>query len=321
MGIMGNGKLNLLITGNFVLPDPIRNRLSKKFSISHIRDITSYDRLRSELSVADFYILGGPEYLDQTLLSAATRLKKIVVMGTGIPSFLDYDFAKQRGIEIGNTPHLNCSAVAEFALGSLIAHSIPMVESIAMVRSGESWLQPIRKGLNNSRIGIIGLGNIGIALVERLRAIAPNSVISYWSRNRKPEAEKIYRISFRDLDCLFSECDLISTHISYCDETHEMIGVDLFEGASNDMRFFNFSNPRVVDAKALREWLMRESGPFAFFDGYYREWIFNMGLSDDHERLLDLPQTKFLATSHLAALEEDALGRIVLAAEQELIRE
>ena len=309
----------LLITGDFDIPSEMEVRIRDRYVVSHLRNLSGYADLSSELANTSSYILGGPEYLDQEMLRRAKELRQIVVMGTGSPSFLDLEYARSQGIRVDNTPHLNVEAVAEFVLGSLITHSVPMVHSINEVRYGQSWPQPVRKGLRESTIGIIGMGHIGAKVAELLKLVAPTATIYYWNRNRKQAVEDSLGISFKDLKTLFTKSDLLTIHIACCQETHGLVDSALLDCTSDTTRLFNFSNPNIVDALALRDWLLGRDSTFALFDGYYREWVSNSGMSSDNEGLLGLPASRFVAMSHLSALESSTLERILLAAEKELI--
>lgn len=246
------------------------------------------------------YILGGPEYVDADGFAQMPNLRRMVLLGTGTPSFIDENAARHHGVVVFNTPHLNADSVAEFALGMLIAGSSSAIVSADGVRSGQVWLQTPWRTLGTSRIGIVGLGHIGEALVRKLSALGVRNV-AYASRARKPTLERRYGMCFKPLRALLGECDVVSLHVSYSHETHHLFNVATFAACNPDLRLYCFSNPRTIDPAAARHALDTRQLSQIYMDGYYREWTRNTGQATDEDGLLSLPRERFWATSHIAA--------------------
>ncbi|WP_316189501.1 2-hydroxyacid dehydrogenase [Bradyrhizobium sp. SZCCHNS1054] len=311
----------VLITGDFEIPEPVRYRLDRFFEIRHLRHFSTREPLVQHLSDASYYVLGGPEYADAALLERASSLKKIIVMGTGIPSFVNEMAAAARGIMVYNTPSLNCDAVAEFALGVTLLASASVFHSSRGVHSGTNWCQTLRPSLGSSTIGIVGLGEIGARLAQNIRALSADCQILYWSRSRKPDKEGALRLQYASLFEIFSRADQCSICLAYDPvDTHHLIGRELLGLGRGVLRILQFSNPNIIDGHALRKALEGGDVAFAFMDGYYREWTANGGAIADEEGLLGLGPDKFVATSHKAALTREATARIVAAAAAHLLR-
>ncbi|WP_157654433.1 NAD(P)-dependent oxidoreductase [Burkholderia ubonensis] len=264
------------------------------------------------------YILGGPEYIDADSLARMPSLRRIALLGTGIPSFIDEAAARTRGITVFNTPHVNADSVAEFALGAIIVNAADAVASVEGVRQGSRWLQTPWRTLKNSRIGIIGLGHIGRALTRRLAALGVRN-IAYACRTRKPALERAYGVHFMPVRAMVAECHVVSMHVNYSTETHHMIDSAMFAACRPDLRLHCFSNPRTIDPAAARRALERGELAQLYMDGYYREWTRNAGKEEDPEGLLKRPCSKFLATSHLAAQSVDAINRQLPIALRQLV--
>ncbi|MCO8610779.1 NAD(P)-binding domain-containing protein [Burkholderia multivorans] len=294
-----------LIAGRFAEVIEIVSPQDPEDIFSHTRNITDY-------------ILGGPEYIDAKSLARMPSLRRIALLGTGIPSFIDEAAARARDIKVINTPHVNAESVAEFALGAIILNAADAVASVEGVRQGSHWLQTPWRTLKNSRIGIIGLGHIGRALTRRLAALGVRN-IAYAGRTRKRAFERTYDVHFMPVREMVAECHVISMHVNYSPETHHMIDATMFAACRPDLRLHCFSNPRTIDPAAARRAL--EQGKLAqiYMDGYYREWKYNAGKIEDHEGLLKLPYSKFLATSHLAAQSVHAINRQLRIALRRLV--
>ncbi|WP_174385585.1 2-hydroxyacid dehydrogenase [Burkholderia metallica] len=298
----------LMVTGPR-LPDTQRALIAGRFAeLIEIASPRDPEDIFSRAANVTDYILGGPEYIDADSLARMPVLRRIALLGTGIPSFIDETAVQKRNIAVFNTPHVNSDSVAEFALGTIIVNAADAVASAEGVRHGSSWLQTPWRTLQDSRIGIVGLGHIGQALTRRLTALGVRD-IAYASRTRKPALEQTYGVHFMPVRAMVAECHVVSMHVNYSQETHHMFDASMFAACRADLRLHCFSNSRTIDPAAARRAL--EEGQLAqlYMDGYYREWTHNAGQKQDAEGLLALPYSKFLATSHLAAQSVDAINR------------
>lgn len=269
---------------------------------------SSEDKILLRAAEATDYVLGGPEYLGARMLAGLPRLRRVVLLGTGVPSFIDEAEAARRNIEILNTPHMNADSVAEFAVGMMIMAEARAFASAEDVRNGAAWRQGPWRTLPESRIGLVGLGYIGEAVARRLRAIGAGQ-IGYFSRARRLSLEAELGLQWRPIEALIQDCDRISFHVSYTPQTHELIDDRLLAHGHADLSILCFSNPRIIDPSAARRALTEGRLGHLYMDGYYREWTANQGTKNDLEKLLTLPTDQFTATSHIAAQTFDAIDR------------
>ncbi|MFS0853830.1 phosphoglycerate dehydrogenase [Microbacterium sp. 179-I 3D4 NHS] len=165
------------------------------------------DELRVLLHGADAWIAGtGPitaEHLD-----AGPRLKIIARYGVGTES-VDLDAARRRGIPVSNTPGANADAVADHAVGLMLAALRFVPDGDRRVRDGD-W--GVRRGreLGAATVGIVGFGRIGQGVAKRLsgfgcRILAADPFLPA-DLVRQNGAEPV------ELDELFRRADLVSLH-------------------------------------------------------------------------------------------------------------
>jgi phosphoglycerate dehydrogenase-like enzyme len=263
----------------------------------------------------DYYILGGPEYLNRETLIQGVYLKAIAVMGTGTPSFVDQQTAQELEIPVFNVKSENADAVAEFAETILFAANAQIFSSIAGVHQKISWLQTPRKSFNDLSVGLIGMGACGQALARRLKKQGLKKV-SYFSRSRNFQIEEEIGIVWQPLEQLMQTMDLLTLHISYNDTSHGLINSQLLRLAHSDLKIFNFSNPRIVDPQAIHQALIEDKISFFYMDGFYSEWT---ALKECTSPLLALPPHRFIATSHIAAQESSTVMRIFEHALQKIV--
>lgn len=297
----------LLATGSLPSLETHRVQLQAAgFQIIHIENPKNSEEIRTYFPDVTHYILGGPEYIGYQELSELTRLQHLVLLGTGVPSFVDEEAINNAGIRISNTPHMNCNSVAEYALSILISSLAGTFDSHTQMRNGSAWLQKPRKELSESRIGILGLGGIGSLLARKIRLISKAEIL-YASRSSKSALEKEIGLVRSDLNGLVSTCDALVMCVPFNDFTKGLISRDSLSCANSNLSILCFSNPRTIVPADVKELLKAGKLNFLYMDGYYQEWENNRGISDDPQGLLSLGPDRFYATSHIAAQTEHAI--------------
>ena len=136
-----------------VIP-PVRERLSEEELLQIIGDI-------------DGVICGDDAFTEQ-VLRAAPKLRVISKWGTGIDS-IDQVAASRLGISVRNTPDAFTQPVADTVLGYVIsfARGLPWMDRD--IRSGQ-WVKKQGSSLGEAVLGVIGMGNVGRAVVRRASA-------------------------------------------------------------------------------------------------------------------------------------------------------
>ncbi|MFP1603667.1 phosphoglycerate dehydrogenase [Microbacterium sp. 2216-1] len=165
------------------------------------------DDLRPLLHGSDAWIAGtGPVTAEH--LAAAPRLKIIARYGVGYES-VDLVAAAARGIPVTNTPGANANAVADHAVGLMLAALRTIPDGDRRVRAGD-W--SVRRGreLGAATVGIVGFGRIGQGVAARLRGFGARMLAS----DPYVPAEAIREAGAEPatLDDLFREADLITLH-------------------------------------------------------------------------------------------------------------
>ena len=276
------------------------------FQVVHIENPKNSEEIRTYFPDVTHYILGGPEYIGCRELLELTKLQHLVLLGTGVPSFVDEEAIGNAGIRISNTPHMNCNSVAEYALSILISSLAGTFNSHTQMRNGSAWLQKPRKELSESRIGILGLGGIGSLLAQKIRLISEAEIL-YSSRSPKLTIEKENGLVRSDLKELISTCYALVICVPFNNSTKGIINRNSLSCANSNLSILCFSNPGTIVPADVKELLKAGKLNFLYMDGYYQEWENNRGISDDPQGLLSLGPDRFYATSHIAAQTEHAI--------------
>lgn len=127
----------------------------------------------------DAVLTRGPLGLSAAEIATLPNLKIICVIGAGYEQ-VDLQAASDRGITVTNGAGVNAPSVADHAMALLLALVRDIPRADAAVRRGE-WPKIMRPSLAGKRLGILGLGAVGMAIAKRASAGFDMS-ISYHNR-------------------------------------------------------------------------------------------------------------------------------------------
>lgn len=143
-----------------------RSLVAAGFQVIRAASNHSDPRVWDVLPEVDAWIAGtspiGPGHIQR-----AQRLKIVARYGTGIDS-IDLEAAARRDVVVTNTPGANARSVAEHAAGLILGSLRRVTANDTAVRRGD-WGASRVRALAGLTVGVVGLGRIGTALVERLR--------------------------------------------------------------------------------------------------------------------------------------------------------
>lgn len=179
-------------------------------------------------------------------IEAMPKLEIIALFGSN--KTLDLAPARERGIPVTNTPDSISSGVADLAVGLMIASMRRISECDRYVRSG-TWptsVPPVGREVRGKVCGIVGLGNIGMAVAKR--AAACNMTVRYHGPRRKdgvsyPYHEDVLSLA-RDSDCLVVTCPLTPA-------TRNLIDAKVLDALGADGFLVNVARGPIVDEDAL----------------------------------------------------------------------
>jgi D-3-phosphoglycerate dehydrogenase len=116
----------------------------------------------------DGTICGDDQYTARVLEACAPRLKVISKWGTGIDS-IDRVTATRLGIRICNTPNAFTLPVADTVLGYILAFARRQPWMDQTMKAG-NWEKIPGRSLSECALGVVGVGNIGKAVIRRARS-------------------------------------------------------------------------------------------------------------------------------------------------------
>ena len=239
--------MKILITDN--THPALVETLQKNGLETEINTQLDYDSLLKIVNDYDGLVVRSKIVIDRNFLEHCTKLKCIGRVGAGMDT-IDVEYAERKGIRCINSPEGNRDAVGEHALGLLLALFDKITVANNEVKRG-IWHREENRGLEvkGKTVGIIGFGNMGGALAQRLQGFECK-IIAY--DKYKVDYGNSYTEAV-DLERLQREADIISLHVPLTGETHYMIDEAFIDRCEKLFYLINTSRGAVVKTKALVE--------------------------------------------------------------------
>ena len=185
--------------------------------------------------------------LDRHILERARQLKFIARLGSGLEN-IDVEYAVSKGITCINSPEGNRDAVAEHAVGMLLALNRRLLTTDRQVRQG-TWLREENRGLEikGKTVAIIGYGNTGSAFAQRLRGFECRAIAydKYKSGFGNDGVEEV------TMEEVFSCTDILSLHVPLTQETRYLVNLDYFKKFRKPIVLINTARGQVVNTHDL----------------------------------------------------------------------
>jgi len=184
---------------------------------------------------------------DADLLGAAPKLAFLAREGVGL-EHVDLETARNRSIKVLNSPEGSRDTVAEHSMSLLLSLLNRTAIADRQVRAG-SWLREENRAteLKGKCVGIIGYGNMGTALAQRLQGFGVKTVA--YDRYREHYGDAFAQAV--SLETLQDEADIVSLHIPYMAENHHFVNADLLNDFRKPIYLINTSRGLVLHTADL----------------------------------------------------------------------
>jgi D-3-phosphoglycerate dehydrogenase len=187
------------------------------------------------------------------VFAAAHALSLVVRAGAGVNT-IDVPAASRRGVFVANCPGQNSIAVAELAIGLLVALDRRIPDNVALLRAGKWDKKGFSEadGLYGRALGVAGLGAIGREVVRRAQALGMKVVA--WSRSLDDAKAKELGVERAgDLVELARRSHALSIHLPLSKDTRGAVSRAVLEALRPGAIFLNTARAEVVDQEALLE--------------------------------------------------------------------
>ncbi|HRE19439.1 MAG TPA: D-glycerate dehydrogenase [Rhabdaerophilum sp.] len=197
--------------------------------------------------------------IDADLIAAAgPQLKLIANFGNGV-DHIDVAAAMKRGITVTNTPGVLTEDMADFTMALIVAVARRFVEGVRIIPSGNwhgwspGWMLGHR--IHGKRLGIIGMGRIGLAVARRARAFGLQ--VHYHNRRPVPKRieEELQATYWDSLDRMLSRMDIVTVHCPHTPATFHLLSGRRMKLLKPEAILVNTARGEIVDTAALSDML------------------------------------------------------------------
>lgn len=242
----------ILISAPYFLPvvEDYRSQLEAEgmeLVIANVRERLTEAELLTLVPTIHGAICGDDQFSER-VLQAATHLKVISKWGTGIDS-IDTSAAARLGILVCNTPNAFTDCVADSTLGYILNFARQPFRMDADIRSGK-WIKRDAVTLRECTLGVIGVGNIGKAVVRR--AVAFGMTVVGCDPVVVPQAFLMETgLKLTSLPELLKSSDFVTLHCDLNPTSYHLIDRPQLELMKSTAYLINTSRGPVVNEPAL----------------------------------------------------------------------
>ena len=188
-------------------------------------------------------------YVDAFCLERMPSIRFIQTTGAGFDS-VDHLTAAELGIPVSNSPNMNASSVAEYVIAAIVNLQRGLAWADGEIRRGRyaaSRAELLEQGgleLRGCRIGLLGLGNIGRAVVPLAQAFGCSVAAcdAFWPEGFAAENG----VERMDVAELFAECDVVSLHCPLNGSTRNLVDYNLLSTMKPHALLINAARSGVV---------------------------------------------------------------------------
>ena len=250
----------------------------------------------SRLPEADVVLVRSKTKCTKEYIDGAPNLKLIIRGGVGLDN-VDREYAKQKGIEVFNTPAASSVAVAELAFAHMLAIPNRLIEGHNTMTEGKWEKKALKRTeLMGKTLGLIGIGRIATEVAKRANAFGMK-VIAY-----DKYVDKSDWAEMKSFDEILTQSDYISLHTPLTDETKGMINKGTIAKMKDGVVIINTGRGKCIVEEDMAD---------ALKSGKIKTYATDVWFSDPpppDSPLLSAPN--ILMTPHIGASSKENLLRI-----------
>ena len=269
-------KFKVLLTRR--LHDFALDKLRKKYEITvHSGKIPMpKNRLLSLIKDKDGLICFPYDSIDKQIINSAKKLKIISTYSVGF-DHIDIKYAKKKKIKIGYTPDVLTNATAELTISLMLDLLRRITEGDRLIRKN-NWTEIfgaydyVGRDVSGKTIGILGMGRIGKSVAMKALGLGMNVI--YHNRKPMPKKMEIFlKSKYVSLNNLFKKSDVLTIHIPYSRETHQLVDSSLLSKMKKTSFLINTSRGKIVNENDLIMYLQQNKIQGAGLDVFEKEPI------------------------------------------------
>jgi D-3-phosphoglycerate dehydrogenase len=246
--------------------------------------------------------------IDREFLSYSTKLEFIGRAGAGL-DLIDLQAVEERNIKVFAANEGNSDALAEHTLGMILMLFNKLNFADAEVRQ-RIWHREENRGIElcGMTVGIIGFGNMGKAVAQRLLGFQVN-VLAY-DIQPKDSTEFGFIAQEASLDDIFEQADIVSLHVPLTNNTRMMVNDDFINQFKKNIFLINTSRGEVVSTKSVLKALQSDKLRGACLDVLENEKLSTLTPEQNEVYTHLFQQKNVILTPHIAGWTVESYRKI-----------
>ncbi len=228
-------------------------------ALESLADVEIYDRTAEDEIVPRCkgaeIVLTNKVVLDSSVLNQLPRLMYIGVLATGY-NVVDLEVASRQSIVVTNIPSYSTDSVAQMVFSHLL-NIVNKTEHYAQENRNGRWsnnpdfcyLDHTLSELAGKQMGIVGLGNIGIA-VSKIALAFNMKVVAYTSKSNEELPENVRSVTMEEL---FTSSDVISLHCPLTESTRHLVDASRLQSMKPSAILINTGRGPLVCDKDIAD--------------------------------------------------------------------
>ena len=298
----------IVVTGKIPAGGLARLKAAHEVDAWEHDDPISRVELLTKVRGADAIVSLLTEKIDDELLDAAgAQLKSVSNVAVGYNN-IDVPACQKRGVIVTNTPGVLTEATADIAMSLILMVTRRLGEGERVIRANQPWqwgmFYMLGSAIQGRQLGIVGMGQIGIATARRAKAFGMN--IAY--TRRTPLSGHIVEeldAKYMSMDELIESSDVVSLHCPYSPATHHLIAENQLARMKSTAFLINTARGPIVNEQHLVDALKAGKLAGAGLDVFENEPAVNPGLLD-LENVVLLPHLGSATVETRAAMADMA---------------
>jgi D-3-phosphoglycerate dehydrogenase len=266
-------KYTVLFTAPYMIPfvdrfKPVFDQYNIDLIVPDVHERMEESDLLNYAGQFDGAICGDDRYSARVIKACLPRLKVISKWGTGIDS-IDAEACSHYEIKLCRTSNAFTLPVADTVMGYILAFARRQPWMDREMKRGK-WEKIPGKSLSECTLGVIGLGNIGKAVIRRARTFGMKV---YGTDIIKIDHVFVTEtgIEMISLESLLSNSDFVSVNCDLNPTSYHLINGDTLASMKPDAVLINTARGPIVEEQALIEALQAKRLAGAALDVFEQE--------------------------------------------------
>ena len=217
--------------------------------------VKTFDSI-TKVSSAECLVIRSKTKVNESSCKHISGLKLVVASTSGF-DHIDLNWCKKSGIKVFNSGNAPVASVCELTF-FLITGLLRKYTEHKTNLINKGWREEVERGQNlqGKQLGVVGLGRIGSAVAKVANAFGMKVLAC--DPNQSDDLFKELKAERLGLTELIRQSDILTLHVPYTKQTHEMINASSLHEASSDLIIINTSRGNVVREPDIVDFLRRQ---------------------------------------------------------------